>query len=267
MIKEYYRPQTVREAVKLKSSIKDSCYLAGGVGVNRKDGIGECKSVIDISAVVSSGIIVEGSDIVIESGTRLQELAESPVVPAALKNAAGSVFSRNIRNQATVGGNIGENRPDSSLIPVLVALDASLGTSDGDVPLEEYLNENLDYLVLQITVPAPMGACRYVREARSSAARPVVSAAVSITVDKGLPNFGLSGACVAVGCVADRVIRLKSVEEDIVSGKLESVEDLEKSIHENLDPVSDYLGSAEYKRYINSVLIARSVVECLEELL
>ncbi len=44
-----------------------------------------------------------------------------------LKKAAGFIASRNIRNMATLGGNIAANRPDSYIIPCLMALKAELG--------------------------------------------------------------------------------------------------------------------------------------------
>ena len=266
MIKEYYRPRTIREAQQIKSRSAKSVYLAGGTEVNRnadKDGF---DSVIDIRNIVPSGITKEGTDILIGAMTTLQEIYESSYVHNSLKEAAGSVFSRNIRNQATIGGNIGADKSDSSIIPVLMAMDASIRTMDGAIPIEEYLLEKHKELILEILIPAPVGACVYIRESKSFSSPAVVNAAVSITVDKGLPNYGLSGACIALGCVERRVIRLKKVEEAIVSGNLKTKEDVEKAVYSAITPESDFLGSSEYKKYINSVKIAQAVVKCLEAL-
>ena len=104
------------------------------------------------------------------------------------------------------------------------------------------------------------------KESRSQAALPVVSASVSLTVDEGLPNYGLSGACVAVGCVAPKTIRLTAVEEAIVSGNLKTREDVETAIRGAINPDADILGSVEYKTYINGVRIADAVIRCLEAL-
>ena len=112
----------------------------------------------------------------------------------------------------------------------------------------------------------PVGACIVVKESRSSASLPVVSAAVSLTVDEGLPNYGLSGACVAVGCVAAKTIRLTEVEEAIVSGNLKTREDVEAAVRGAISPSADILGSAEYKTYVNGVVIADAVIRCLEAL-
>jgi putative selenate reductase FAD-binding subunit len=196
----------------------------------------------------------------------LQEIADSEDVPSSLREAAGFIPTRNIRNQATIGGNIGAGRSDSYIIPALIALSADARTAVGNIPVEDYIRDDHEELILDIYVPVPVGACIVVKESRSHIALPVVSAAVSLTVDDGLPNYGLSGACVAVGCVAPKTLRLTEVEQAIVSGNLKTREDVEVAIRNAIEPQTDILGSAEYKTYINGVVIADAVIRCLEAL-
>ncbi len=267
MITEYYRPADLREAAKLRSENPGAQFLAGGTQVNRAPlSRKEPETVIDIRNVVSAGIVKEGTDAVIGALTTLQELADSEIVPSVLREAAGFIPTRNIRNQATIGGNIGARRPDSFIIPVLIALAAAARTSEGDIPVEDYIRDGHEELILDVHVPIPVGACVVVKESRSQVALPVVSAAVSLTVDEGLPNYGLSGACVAVGCVADKTIRLTEVEEAIVSGNLKTRKDVEAAVSKAVSPAADILGSVEYKKHINGVMIADAVVRCLEAL-
>ncbi|RKX68396.1 MAG: hypothetical protein DRP60_18065 [Spirochaetes bacterium] len=267
MIEKYYRPADLREAAVLKSENPKAVYLAGGTQVNQFSQIRNVsEEVIDIRNVVSAGIKKEGTDTVIGALTTLQNLADSDIIPAALKEAAGFIPTRNIRNQATIGGNIGAGRPDSFLIPVLIALAADARTAEGNIPVEDYIRDGHKELILDVHVPLPVGACVVVKESRSHVALPVVSTAVSLTVDEGLPNYGLSGACVAVGCVAPKTIRLTEVEEAIVSGNLKTREDVEAAVSGAINPPSDILGSTEYKTHINSVFIADAVVSCLEAL-
>ena len=267
MIEKYYRPADLREAAELKSENPGALYLAGGTQVNRAPlSRRNPETLIDVRNVVSPGIVKEGTDVVIGAFTTLQELADSGIVPAALREAAGFIPSRNIRNQATIGGNIGAGRPDSFIIPVLIALAATARTAEGDIPVEDYIRDGHNELILDVHVPIPVGACVVVKESRSQLALPVVSAAVSLTVDEGLPNYGLSGACVALGCVADKTIRLTEVEQAIVSGNLKTRRDVEAAVREAISPAADILGSVEYKKHINGILIADAVVRCLEVL-
>jgi len=267
MTETYLRPRDIRDALDLKIKHPRAVYLAGGTQVNmapldrKVPGI-----VIDIRGVVSREILSEGTDVVVGGMATLQDIADSTLVPKPLAIAAGFIPTRSVRNQATIAGNIGAGRPDSYLIPVLIALGATARTAEGDIPVEEYVRNNHQELILDILVPVPVGACVVVKESRSHLALPVVSAAVSLTVDEGLPNYGLSGACLAVGCVSAKTIRLTVVEQAIVSGGLKSRKDVEMAIREAISPSTDILGSAEYKKYINGVVIADAVIRCLEAL-
>jgi putative selenate reductase FAD-binding subunit len=267
MIETYIRPGDLRDITTLKTEKPEAVFLAGGTQVNRAPLDRKIPStVIDIRDVVPSGIVREGTDVVIGAMASLQDIADSDDVPSSLREAAGYIPTRSIRNQATIGGNIGAGRSDSYIIPALIALSADARTADGDIPVEDYIRDDHEELILDIHVPVPVGACIVVKESRSHIALPVVSAAVSLTVDEGLPNYGLSGACVVVGCVAPKSIRLTEVEQAIVSGNLKTREDLEVAIRNAIEPKTDILGSAEYKTYINGVVIADAVIRCLEAL-
>lgn len=58
--------------------------------------------------------------------SRLQPLRDARFIPAALREALGFVYSRHVRNQSTIGGEIAARREESVLLPVLLALDAEL---------------------------------------------------------------------------------------------------------------------------------------------
>ena len=197
----------------------------------------------------------------IGAGTTLQELADSSEVPTALKVAAGFIPTRSVRNVATIGGNVGAGRPDSYLIPALIALGAAAETPSGTVAVEKYVESEAEDLILAFRLPRLAGACRAVKESRSHLALPVVSAAVRIVAS----GSGITEAVVAAGCVGPRTVRLTAVEAGIVSGGLLEGEKLEAAISKSVTPASDFLGSREYKRYVNSVVIADCVRACIEE--
>ncbi len=58
--------------------------------------------------------------------SRLQPLRDARFIPAALREALGFVYSRHVRNQSTIGGEIATRQEESVLLPVLLALDAEL---------------------------------------------------------------------------------------------------------------------------------------------
>lgn len=63
--------------------------------------------------------------------SRLQPLRDARFIPAALREALGFVYSRHVRNQSTIGGEIAARQEESVLLPVLLALDAELVFGNG----------------------------------------------------------------------------------------------------------------------------------------
>jgi len=259
MIKDFHIPTDSQDAVNLKQTHPEAVYLAGGTQVNRAPLERKLPSaVIDIRGVVPARIYKEGENLIIGSMASLQDLVESPLVPEPLAQAAGFIPTRSLRNQATIAGNIAAARSDSYLIPVLIALSAETRIFGGELLVEDYVRNHHDELILEILIPPLQGICVAVKESRSHLAYPVVSAAVSLSFDTSKRK--ISAACIAVGCVAKTTIRLAQVEEDIVSGKLRQRSDIEKAIRIAINPEDDILGSAEYKKYINGVVIADAVI-------
>lgn len=264
---KYFRPTNVTEAFEAMKDQPDAVFLAGGTQVNRAPlDCGRPASVIDIREAVSGGLVQEGTDVVIGAMASLQEIVDSEAVPAPLREAAGFIPTRSIRNQATIGGNIAAGRSDSYLIPALIALSGTVRTADGNISVEEYVRDGHRELIIDVHVPLPVGPCVVVKESRSHVALPVVSAAVSMVPGEASSDGVPSGVCIAVGCVASKTVRLTAVEEGIVSGLLKNRDDIEAAIRAEIRPETDILGSAEYKTYINGVVVADAVIRCREAL-
>lgn len=265
MIQEYKLASSIEEAVELNKA--GFVYLAGGTQVNSapftKHGHSP-KKVVSLAGLELSSISREGNEFLVGAGTTVQEIAESTFVPEALRQAAGFIPSRSVRNIATIGGNVGAKRPDSYLIPALIALGAVAETVAGPVPVQEYIEGDNESLIIRFRIPPIAGVCRAIKESRSHQALPVVSAAVWLRAE----GKNIQEAVVAAGCAAPRTIRLSAVEEGIISGALlETGQTLEVAIAGAIHPVEDILGSREYKTYINSVLIADLVRSVAGEVL
>jgi putative selenate reductase FAD-binding subunit len=289
MITEFVRPTSVDEAVSLGK--QGYVYLAGGTQVNnapfKKWGT-PVERVASLDQLQLTGIHSESTTIVIGAMTTLQEIVDNPLPPEALRDAAKFIPTRSVRNVATIGGNIGANRPDSYVIPALIALGAEVVTPDGTRTVEEYVVEEMDDLILSIRIPPVVGVCRAVKESRSHLALPVVSAAVRIAVEDGT----VAEAIVAAGCVGSHTRRLAATERAIEGTAVAefdvpdrpkaeaSIADrsgaasnpatpplptLEETISEEVTPAADILGSEAYKRYVNGVVIADLVRRCLQE--
>lgn len=156
---------------------------------------------------------------------------------------------------ATIGGNIAANRTDSYVIPALLVLKARVVSfEEGEMSVDEYISGGKSSLILKVILPELNGVSIIDRSVRSSAAYPTAVSAVYYSAEECI---------IALGCAADRVIRLETVEEGVVSGKLKTEEDLFNAVYGAIDPRDDLKETGAYKRYIASTMIARQVQLCM----
>ena len=256
MIKEAVKAASPEEAAELKK--KGMVYMAGGTYLNWAESGAEAGRVVLLEGVLSSGISEDAGGIKIGALCTLTDIIDSPLVPEALRTAAGFIPSRNIRNAATIGGNIAANRTDSYVIPALLALNAEVQTlEEGTVSVYEYIRGEKSSLILNVVIPPFKGKIVVDRSVRSAAAYPTVTTAVSLS----------SGGewIAAIGCIEEHVLRLDAFEKEVAAGKYKTEEELFKGVYDSIDPSGSIKESGTYRRYIASTLIARSVSMCMEE--
>lgn len=120
-IKNIDIPKTFSEAIEYKSKSK-SVLFGGGTYLVPESSI-KIQNLIDINSIVDNSIEITDDSIVIGAGSSLQniiiKLSDFPLFVEAVKY---SCFSKNIRNQRTIGGEIAQKRVQSELFTYLVAI-------------------------------------------------------------------------------------------------------------------------------------------------
>jgi xanthine dehydrogenase YagS FAD-binding subunit len=105
----YARPAALEEALELLGR-EGAVALAGGTDLAGQvdRGIREPSLLVDLQALALDGIEADGDGLRIGAGTRLAELASSPLAAryAAVATAAGAAASELLRAVGTVGGNL-----------------------------------------------------------------------------------------------------------------------------------------------------------------
>ena len=183
----------MRELVRVDSLMdavgRDGLFLSGGTEILRLNtGVDKNSPLIDILPLLSDEIRKEGDSVLIGASATFALLLSSPVVPDYLKEALCYMPSPQLRNQATIGGNIASWRDDSFLIPTLSGSGAELTvvSSDGEKKRMSIKDYGLKRgLILSVSIPASADV-RNFRESLTSHSHAVVTA-----------SFG-EGECYAV---------------------------------------------------------------------
>jgi CO/xanthine dehydrogenase FAD-binding subunit len=130
MIKEYFRPQSIDEAVKLlTNSGKSLSPLGGGTQISRHQS--EFDGVVDLQAVGMDKITAEGQYLQVGAMVRLQSLLDHDAVHPEIQRAVRIDASQNIRNMASLGGWLVSSDARSITTTALLALDAALTWEPG----------------------------------------------------------------------------------------------------------------------------------------
>ncbi|MGA3127335.1 MAG: molybdopterin cofactor-binding domain-containing protein [Candidatus Korobacteraceae bacterium] len=280
---EYLSPTTVREALEQTAKLRSrAMVMAGGTDVmvwlNARQANPE--HVIDLSKLRDLQFIRQE-----EGGTRIgalttfAELIKSETVSkqaAALADAARNSAGPQVRNLATIGGNLGTASPAGDLILALVVLDAKVKVQslrgERTLSLDQFLigpKQNClakDELIIEIILPplpAKSGSAFQKMGNRHAMTIAIASAATAVTLSADGKTF--TSVRVALGSVAPTVVRAKQFEQAL-QGKPATVEEIAKArqlVQANISPITDIRGQAWYRREVAGVLAARSVEDAL----
>ncbi|MBP7096024.1 MAG: FAD binding domain-containing protein [Spirochaetia bacterium] len=263
MVNEYLKPKTLDEAL-AALAVPGSVALAGGTWllVGEEHGTRpELGRVVDIGELVPSDIGRKGTTARVGAGATFQALADSPALPACLRKSALSMANRNTRNRATLGGNLGADKSCASLVPILLALDATLEYAvrgaDGKAatktaPLAAWL-ERKDGLALAVSFEAPAGLLAASGRA-SRTACDVATATVGAAYR--LEGGAVKDLRIAMGGFGPRARRMPKLEALFEGKALPDKAGIEKLAEPLLDAISDQRGSAAYKKRRGAVILA-----------
>jgi CO/xanthine dehydrogenase FAD-binding subunit len=124
-IKDIHIPKSFNEAIKLKKEPRTVFFGGGTYLVSNKDS--NVHKLIDINNLIDNNIKVKDNTITIGGGVTIQEIVDKSDKLSKLSTVAkSSNFSKNIRNQRTIGGEIAQKNVQSDLFTYLVALNPLL---------------------------------------------------------------------------------------------------------------------------------------------
>jgi probable selenate reductase FAD-binding subunit len=279
-IQAFYQPNSIREAVRLlRRGGRQARVVAGGTDlvVERDRSI---RLLVDVTRLGLDYIRQDRNGLVVGATATMASLAYSPKIRALadgiLATAASTCGSVQVRNMATVGGNLASASPAADTATPLLVLEATVVLAGprgrSRVLLEKFFTGPRKTLLngallVEIAIPPlPRGlrtAWSYQKLGRNQTDIAVVNVAAGLCLDR-------AGRCVwariALGAVGPTPMRAHKAEA-LLAGQMltqELVDRVGDAVMQQVRPIDDLRASAEYRREMSRVLVRRALADCAE---
>jgi carbon-monoxide dehydrogenase medium subunit len=277
---QFLEPETFEEVHHLVEKNKgDAVLMAGGTDllVNLKRKVIKAKVVISLEKIKSLKQVhySESAGLTLGSMVTVSGLVETPIIKQKfplLAIAANKIGSPQIRNRATIGGNICTARPAGDTIGPLTAYGAEvqlvLGKETRWEPISKFITgpgktTRKEGEVLAAIRIKPFPANTGVSYIKYGVRKAMEIAMVSVTTAITFNGDKCEKATIVLGAVAPTFIRSNEAEEFLVSQKvtLSAAEKAAELAAGGCRPITDVRASAEYRRDLVRVLTKRGIME------
>jgi aerobic carbon-monoxide dehydrogenase medium subunit len=279
---EYLRPKTVPEAVAMLQQHGDEAkILSGGQSLipMMKLRLARPGFLIDINRIAGlSYVKEEGGYLKIGGLTREAELEASPLVHSKypiLLDTAHVIADPQVRNMATVGGNLAHGDPANDHPATMVALGAQVIATglkgERVIPIEDFfvslfttaLQHEEILTEIRIPVPPARSGGAYFKLERKVGDFATAAVAAQLTLDD-------KGTCQKVGIgltnVGPTPVKARKAEEFLRGKKLDeaNIKQAAQLAADEAAPSPDLRGPVEYKKGLVKELAKRALTRALE---
>ena len=275
-------PQNVDDCLKLLAERgTETKLVAGGTDLlpQMKNGLIKPARVIDLSGVPEVHVLApdDGRGFRVGAAVTARQLERDTRIQSMYRSLAESgalVGSIQVRNLATVGGNICNAAPSADMAPPLVALDAEAVIAGPKgrrrVPMASFFTGVRrtvlapDELLLEFSVPAP-GPHSGGSYLRHTPRRELDIAVVGVASQLTLANGVCAKARICLAAVATTPVRATAAERALEGQALTPslIEQAATLAVEAAKPISDQRGSVEFRRHLVRVLTRRTLTTAL----
>ena len=274
---EYLRPNTIPEAIAMLQQHGDAAkILSGGQSLipMMKLRLARPAILIDINRISGlSHIKEEGGYLKIGGLTREAELEFSPLVRSKypiLADTTHVIADPQVRNLATVGGNLAHGDPANDHPATMIALGAQVVANgpkgERVIPIDNFfvslfttaLKPDEILTEIRVPVPPPRSAGAYLKLERKVGDFATAAVAVQVTLDE-------NGACQKVGMGLTNVgatpVKARKAEDFLRGKKLDDVAIAQAAqlAADQAEPSADLRGPVEYKKGLVKELAKRAL--------
>lgn len=275
---EFFEPATLAEASRLFAQ-EHAQLLAGGTDlvIGMKALTEAPQSVISLQKIPGLAGITTESDNSISVGAmtsvRTVELsADIQQHHTALAEGAAEIGSIQIRNLATIGGNIAHASPAADTVAGLLVADAQvdIASADGErtVPIDKLFTGPGQTvlapgeIITRFRLPSPASGSHYIKhKIREVMDLAFIGVAASVNLDNGV----ITDARIGLAAVAPTPIRATEAEDLLKGNELtaELLTQAGEAAAAAASPISDLRCSAEHRSEMVDVLTRRTVQEAV----
>ena len=275
---DYSRPKNLEGALRILEEEKGARILAGGTDlmIQLRHNIGDIRHIVDIKGIPETHRIqyIPKEGLYIGASVTVNQISRSKDVRnkyLALAQGADNLASYQLRNRATLVGNICNASPGGDLAPPLLVFDGMVEIVGPNgrrmVPLKEFFT-GVKRTILKSN-ELVLGVCfrcqsndrsTYMKQARLKG-HDLATVGVALRIDSDRKVY------IAMAAVAPTPIRLKELEETINARTLdkETVLLAVKEVVRHIQPISDVRSSAEYRLHVAGVLLKRGLLTLMDK--
>lgn len=280
---DYYKPDTFEEAFRLLA-LPDKIVLplAGATDLipMTRDEHWQPDVVVDVKGLPGLCDIAETAEgLRVGAAVSMAELVHNPLVNNPhwnlLAQAAAAMGNEQVRNRATLGGNLCTASPAADSAPALLTLEAFaliIGpVGERRVPIAEFFLGprktalQKGELLVGVLIPAPPegAAGTYVKLSRRKAGDLAVVGVAALAY----PQNGGYRWRIALGAVAPTPVRAPEAEAALAAGHDEAaIEHATKCALDTCCPIDDIRASAAYRKAMVSRIARRAIEGVLEKM-
>lgn len=273
---DYFAPRSLSEAVEILARYDgDARPVAGGTDLLLKMKAGRLapKAIVNIKRLPELRGLAFNSQLSLGALITLEEIRRSPIIRKhypALSDTANTMASVQIRNLATVGGNMCNAAPSADLAPILIALNAiariagPASRGERRVLLEDFFTGPgksvlaPDELLVSLEVPLPVGPSVYLKQ---SPREHMDIAVVGVGLALRTKNGQCESVRIVLGAVAPAPLRVRKAEDELTGGPLtaDRIDRAARLAAQEAKPIDDVRGSVWYRRRMVEVMTRRGL--------
>ncbi len=276
------RLKNIQREHKIFEGAENAVFVSGGTDlfVQQGDSLTE-KNVVFLSGVLKGEKIwIEGDELFLSAAATVSDLENSEIINRifpTFKDLSKLFGSLQIRNRATLGGNINNASPIGDMSVFLLSLNAKVFLSNGktirSLYLKDYfkdyktLDRNEDEFTQKFSVPLPRGGYKLSFEKVSKRTYldiASVNTSLYIEYDSVITKAGLSA-----GGVSPVPLFLKESSGFLIGKEISSITlgGLVEVALGEIKPISDVRGSAEYKTLLLGRLLRAHFLKLFPEVI